>query len=45
MFEKHGETKKERIEALKEAIKRSESKKVKWPTVSVSPAEKIRRGY
>jgi len=35
MDRKHGDSKEERMKALTEAIKRSKSKKVMWPTVSV----------
>ena len=35
MDQKHGASKEDRLKALKEAIERSESKKVRFPTVAV----------
>jgi len=42
MTVKHGDTKEERLKALKEALERSESKKVRWPTVAVKQSGKAK---
>ena len=43
MVGKHGDTKEQRLEALKEAIERSKSKKVRWPTVAIKASAKVSR--